>query len=94
MEKIVKNWELEVKLGKLDRTSQIISYLLSIDNWGVRWYDLGDWVELVGRCYWDSDFGVVGELWVLNNRMVRCDIGEFWEGDFVSGVCLIGEEVL
>lgn len=94
MEKIVKNWSLEVKLGKLDRTSQIISYLLSIDNWGVRWYDLGDWVELVGKCYWNCDCVMVGELWLLNNRIVRSDIGDFCDGEFVSGVCLIGKEVL
>lgn len=93
MKKSVRNWDLEVKLGKLDMTSQIINYLISIDKWGVDWYDLGDWIELVGRCYWGSYFEVVCELWVLNNRLVRCDIGEFWEGDFVSGVCLIGKEV-
>ena len=94
MEKNVKNWSLEVKLVQLDMTSQILSHLLSSDNWGTRWYALGDWVEAVGRCYWDSAPAVVGALWVLNNRFIRCDIGEVCEGEFVSGVCLIGKGVL
>lgn len=93
MKENVRNWDLEVKFVKLDRTLQIVNYLISIDDWGVNWYSLEDWREVVSRCYWDSCFDVVLGLWVMNNRLVRCEIGDFWDGDFVSGVCLIGKEV-
>lgn len=76
MEKRVK---LNEELYKLDITLQIVDYLLRINEWGVRWYELREWVNVIdnGCCYFERFKVDKYKLWVYNNRVVRSRIGIF-----------------
>lgn len=90
MKKNVKNWDLEFELSEMENLIDVVDYQRSVDDWGVNWYSLGDWVKNCGCGLWY----VVRVAWVLNNRIVRENIGVYNdEYNVVSKLCLIGKEV-
>lgn len=88
MKKFRKNWDFEFELSEFENLVDVVDYQQSLNDWGVNWYSLGDWMKNCGR----GLRYVVRISWIINNRFVRKNIGVYNDNyDIVSGLCLIGE---
>lgn len=91
MKKNVKNWDLDWELFEMCRMVEVVENQVSMNNWGVEWYSLGDWLKSIG--YSSCLKKLLCRLWVLNNRLLRYNIGVYDEinNEFVSRLCMLGK---
>ena len=94
MEKNVKNWNLDLELFEMGRMVELVEYQVSRNNWGVEWYNLVDWLNSCG--YSMCKKKLMYRLWVLNNRLLRYEIGVYDElsNEFVSRACMLGKQLM